>query len=210
MTTSELLILLKQWENVSLGDLALSLNGFMHSKMHKGDTGRLIEMLLGGQNSNSRAPDLEDLWLEIKTLPLQRNLKIIENTFLSSIPLPFCDGSLENSRLWYKISKILFVTILRAGKSPSYHDRIGKSFILDWNHDSIALNALKKDWNLLSSILLLEEYHLLDSTLGEILHVRPKARDAAHKVLVGRLKINPLGFYLRKTFLQPYVDRAFH
>ncbi len=206
---SDLFVFLKKWEKVSLYDLACYLHYPIKSKIDKGDTGHMIESLLGAQISNSRDPDLKNLGIEIKTLPICQDLHILENTFLSSVPLPFNEGSLLQSQLWKKISKIVFITIVRTQRAPSYEDYIGKTFILDWAAERKAFHTLMADWALLSSILLLEEYHFIDSTLGEALHIRPKARNALHSIRVGAVKMNPMGFYLRKKFLQPYVQQIY-
>ena len=53
----------------------------------KGFTGELLEILLGASAGNLPVPDFPQLKLELKTLPVDENLKPLESTFICHAPL---------------------------------------------------------------------------------------------------------------------------
>lgn len=173
----------------------------------KGWTGRLLEQWLGVTNLNESTPDLPEIGLEIKTLPVSHKGRVLEHTFLATIPFPFREGSFRRSRLYNKIQKILWIPIVRKEKRMSFQDQIGAAFIQDLEKDSEVLSKLTEDWDLLAGLLREESYRLISSEVGDILHIRPKAQNAAQKIWVGEQKINPMGFYFRKNYTQELIDK---
>ena len=197
---------LSLYEGCTLGQLHQELYGHIPKTMTKGLTGRLIERLLGVTNLNSSSPDLPELGLELKTLPLSPLLQVKEHTFISTISLPFWEGSFKRSRLHNKIQSILWIPIIRSGTKMSLLDRIGKEFLIRMDLETSGI--LEQDWNLLTGLLRQEQYTLISSHLGEILHIRPKAQSSAHFISIDGQQINPMGFYFRKSYTQGLVDRC--
>jgi len=85
----------------------------------------------------------------------------------------------------------------------SMEDRIGPAFIIDL--DPLSCVTFTKDWDLLAGFLRDEDYRMISSDLGEFLHIRPKAQNANHSVKVNGQRVNPMGFYLRKTYTQELI-----
>jgi len=193
------------YQGRTLGELHYNLYKSYPKTLTKGWAGRLIEDLLGVTNYNTAAPDLPDIGLEIKTLPLSPLLKVKEHTFISSISLPFLEGTFPRSRLHHKIQAILWVPIIRTQIKMSINDYIGKAFVVQI--DRTTFECLEQDWNSLTALLRQEEYSLISSHLGDILHIRPKAQNAAHRVHIAGQSINPMGFYFRKTYTQELINR---
>ncbi len=194
---------LRVYEGKSLAHLHRDLYGTLPLKMTKGFTGRLLEQLLEVTNLNESTPDFPEYGLEIKTIPIGSKGIVKEHTFLSTISLPFLEGTFRRSKLYHKIFKVLWIPILREGTYMSLHDQIGRSFIVELEESIIA--KLEGDWNLLTGLLREEAYPLISSDIGEILHIRPKAQNAAHMVCVNGQRVNPMGFYFRKSYTQELI-----
>lgn len=173
---------------------------------HKGSAGQIIEKLIGVKPNARPEPDIPSLGLEIKTLPISSSGQVKENTFLMSIQLPLSSGSFKRSTLFHKIRHILFVPIIRAHSYASLEDWIGKAFLYDLERDLVSFKTMEQDWDMLTNLLTEEEYHFIDADLGELLHIRPKARNAQHLQRVGAMAINPLGWYLRKKHTQQLIN----
>lgn len=177
-------------------------------KSHKGHAGQIIETLLGADGSNAKGPDLPDLGVEIKTLPINLDVKVMENTFVCCISLPFTETQFESSDFYLKAKRILFVPIIVKKKGSLSDKVLAEPFL--WELNGKDLSIIKQDWIELSSYLRLGSWSSINSTLGEILHIRPKAANSRElsmfQALGGHHRILPIGFYLRKSFTQSLVE----
>lgn len=78
----------------------------------KGFTGELLEIVLGATAENRPIPDFPKLGLELKTLPVDKNLLPLESTFFCHAPLTGIRHlNFENSALYSKIKRVLFVVV---------------------------------------------------------------------------------------------------
>lgn len=177
-------------------------------RLHKGFTGRLVENILGASSSNQALPDLPEWGIEIKTLPVSVKGLPLENTFINKISLPFKETLFEESMLWLKIKKILWVPVIGSRQTPMLEKIIGYPIL--WEPDTATVAFLKRDWQEITTYIRLGDFNQLNSQLGELLHVRPKAADASKKIY---LKINgydqsilPIGFYFRKALTQTIIE----
>jgi DNA mismatch repair protein MutH len=175
---------------------------------HKGLAGRLIEQALGATSCNKGLPDLPQWGIEIKTIPISEQGIPLENTFLNKITLPFRETSFEHSSLWAKIKKILWIPLIGHRSTPMLKKIIG--YPLLWEPDQPTLDLLKQDWYELTSYLRLGDFDQINSQVGELLHIRPKAANSDEKITLklgnSEQSILPIGFYLRKTLTQKIIE----
>lgn len=190
------------------------------SMLHaKGFTGQLIEILLGATAKSKPLPDFPELGLEIKTLPIDLQGNPLETTYVCTAslipkvsladlkdaphsqikpdPLDF-----KNSTVYKKLRHVLWLPILVPNKNLA--DRIiGSAFL--WQPNAEEYNALEKDWLELTEMLHTGEIDKVSSYYGEVLQIRPKARDASVTTIgLGetgeKIATLPRGFYLRTSF----------
>lgn len=177
----------------------------------KGDGGQLIEQLLGIQSSSTKGPDLPEIGLEIKTLPIDKEFRVLENTHICKITLPFSETDFFRSSLWLKTRHILFVPIIGQRKTPMCDKILAQPFF--WQAQSCDIECLKQDWFELSSLLRTGCFEKINAKIGECLHIRPKAahgQDLCTLKVQGQYqRILPLGFYLRKSFTQKLISRVY-
>lgn len=180
-------------------------------KNRKGDIGQIVEQLFGVKPSSYAGPDLPELGIEIKTLPVNLCGAVIENTYVNKISLPFRETDFEHSCLWQKIKKIIFVPVIGDKQDKLENRRLGQPFI--WEASGGEFRQLKQDWLDLTQYLRLGMWTLINSKLGEILHIRPKAahgRDLSTFDALGQEHcILPMGFYLRKSFTQLLIEKNY-
>ena len=180
-------------------------------KNRKGDIGQVVEQLFGAKSSSYAGPDLPEFGLEIKTIPISTSGQVIENTYLNKITLPFVETSFQQSLLWQKIRKTIFVPIIGDRQEQHKNKRLGQPFI--WEASRNEFRQLEEDWLDLTHYLRLGQWTLINSKLGEILHIRPKAAHGADlstfKALGQRHHILPIGFYLRKSFTQLLIEKNY-
>ena len=78
----------------------------------KGFIGELLEIALGASAKNQSIPDFPELGLELKSLPIDKNFKPLESTFVCHAPLMnIRDLNFKNSALYAKIKRVLFILI---------------------------------------------------------------------------------------------------
>ena len=180
-------------------------------KEDKGQIGQLVEQLMGVKSNSYAGPDLPEMGVEIKTLPLNSQGKVQEHTHIGKISLPFKETSFEHSSLWLKIQKILFVPIIAQRNNIMSEKILGQPFL--WEAGQEIKEQLKKDWLELSSFLRLGHFDEINSQIGEYLHIRPKASHGKDFIFFQQenntYHILPIGFYLRKSFTQQLIARNY-
>ncbi len=182
-------------------------------KGDKGWVGRLIERSLGAFSKNLPVPDFERLGIELKTLPVDRQGKVLETTYVTMVPLlDLEDRKWESSTVAHKLAKVLWVPIL-AERSIDISERMVGQAIL-WSPNVEELGQLKKDWR--SHIETIRDGYVesISARDGEVLQIRPKAAKALDRRWSvdedgGAIMTNPRGFYLRRSFTQNILDSHF-
>ena len=179
----------------------------------KGWIGQLLEAELGATGGNKAQHDFPDLSIELKTLPVSRQGKVRETTYVCTAPL---DGSMSNSweESWVRrtLSKVLWVPIIGETRTPPGERMVGSPLL--WRPSSEEETVLRKDWEALSEMISLGELWQLDAKKGLALQIRPKAASASEMTWMlddqaEWVQANPRGFYLRTRFTQALVDRNF-
>ncbi len=182
---------------------------------YKGWVGHLIEIALGATAGSKAERDFQSLGIELKTLPIDKNGKILETTFVSLAPLTQTTGLIwETSHVRYKLAKVLWIPVEGSRDVPLALRRIGSPIL--WQPNAEQERLLKRDWEELMDYIILGRVQEIDATLGEVLQLRPKAANS-RALTTGinergeTIKTLPLGFYLRKQFtqmiLQNYLER---
>lgn len=200
----ELLARAKDLAGRRVADLAAQLGaGLPSSTTHgKGFVGALVEAALGTTAGSKSEPDFVELGVELKTIPLDPTGAPRESTFVCTVPLAeIAELEFEESPLWKKLARVLFVPVEADG--PLGERRFGASFLFEPTADERA--ALRRDWDLLAGLLSTGAVDSIDASLGEVVQIRPKGRNASDRVLValgdeGLEETRPMGFYLRARF----------
>jgi DNA mismatch repair protein MutH len=199
----------------TLADLADGLGlpvpstGGVHTK---GWAGQIIERELGA--SGSQGPDFASLGVELKSVPVTTRLQPLESTAVCHIdPAAIAGESWATSYVRTKLSKVLFVALRVPAGSRSVGEREVALATL-WTPSRSQEAALRTDFE-----LFVRNYfrpgRAADITghLGEVLQVRPKARNArdrrdAHGPDGGAIRLGKCGFYLRPAFVAAILRAA--
>ena len=159
----------------------------------KGFTGELLEILLGASAGNLPVPDFPQLKLELKTLPVDENLKPLESTFICHAPL---------------INKLVFVL---APRNLPFAERKIMGFHF-FKPSTEELSLIKEDWEELMEMVSLGQVQQITARYGTIIQMRPKAADGSQLTdCIGpdgtMIKTRPRGFYMRRAFTQKLIDK---
>lgn len=171
-------------------------------RRHKGWIGDLIERGLGAMAGGRAGPDLPELGIEIKTIPVSDEGKPRESTWVCKVPLERGElGEWRDSPVRHKLMRVLWVPIIGGG--PPGHRRVGAPLM--WTPSADEEEALAEDWAVLSELISEGEVWQWRAHHGKALQIRPKAatRDDTVWVLDADsewVRTNPLGFYLRARF----------
>ncbi|GGW79997.1 DNA mismatch repair endonuclease MutH [Alteromonas halophila] len=214
-TTDELLDRCQAIAGLSLGELAKLAEVQIPADLsrHKGWPGMLIELWLGASAGSKPQQDFPALGVELKTLPIDASAKVLETTYVCYAPLIAQPGlTWESSNVRNKLQQVLWLPLEGDRQIPLAQRRIASGFLWSPSEQEDAL--LRQDWEELSERILLGEVASITARQGNALHLRPKAANGS--VLTDalneegeRIKTRPRGFYLRKTFTQALLNRAF-
>ncbi|NTS75533.1 DNA mismatch repair endonuclease MutH [Catenovulum sp. SM1970] len=177
----------------------------------KGWGGQLIEYHLGATAGSKPVPDFEHLGIELKTLPINQQGRVLETTFVCVAPLTGNIGQQwQTSHVCNKLKRVLWVPIL-AERTIPIADRIVGYPIL-WSPSDSEYNALKQDWEELMELICLGKVSEITAKHGQFLQLRPKAANAAIRTqAIGQdgepIMSPPKGFYLKKDFTQAIINR---
>ncbi len=190
----------------TLKEVALELNITIPNSLHhmKGFMGHLFEQLLGADAGCESRPDFTHLGVELKTLPVDAQLRPIESTYVCTVPLQQLHGLYwENSVAKQKLNHVLWVPILSDDPIPIAERKILQPFL--WQPTEEQEDILKTDFDELIELIAMGKLSSITASQGTYLHIRPKA--AHGKVLTqgideeGHLSNTlPRGFYLRNHF----------
>lgn len=177
----------------------------------KGAAGEMVERALGIAPSSRPEPDVPELGIEVKTLPV-RDGRVVESTWVcTAAPASIVHESWASSRARAKLARVLFVPI--DVSAPALLDRrVGTAFL--WSPDEDEERTLRSDWEDLADLVAQGLSSSLSARRGRALQLRPKAKDAS---VVRRFTApdgeswlaRPQGFYLRRAFVQGIVDARF-
>jgi DNA mismatch repair protein MutH len=181
-------------------------------KRAKGWAGQLIEKALGANAFNLDKPDFMELGIELKTLPLSPNGQVLGSTYICTAPIPNIDFEWEQSRVWRKMAKMIFVPIEADDHKPLALQRIGCAIF--WSPSMSIAKQLQQDWEELTELITLGQFEQLSAERGKYLQIRPKAANAKTFIQAinadgHTLSIVPKGFYLRTRLTQQIVNEHY-
>lgn len=178
----------------------------------KGWVGNLIETYLGANAGSKAEQDFSNLGIELKTIPVNKEGKPLETTFVSVIPLMANHGVIwETSHVKYKLSKVLWIPIEGERSIPLAERKVGKP--IPWTPTLEQEQQLKQDWQELMDMIALGQVEKITARYGTYLQIRPKAANG--KALTEAIGENgeiiltrPRGFYLKKSFTSQILQNS--
>lgn len=183
----------------------------LNLRKEKGWAGLLLEHVLGASAGSKPIPDFPDLGIELKSIPIDRNGKPLETTFVCVAPLTGLVGARwQNSHIKNKLARVLWVPVIAERSIPIAERIVGCPFI--WSPDEAEENALAQDWQELTDMIVLGNVENIHGKHGEFLQLRPKAANSQAKTKAfdnqGRpFQTLPRGFYLKTNFTQMLINK---
>lgn len=215
-TTHELMQRCHALAGFTLGQLAhqTSISVPADLKREKGWTGQLIELALGASSGSKAEPDFPELGIELKTLPISRQGKPLESTYVCVAPLTgITQQRWQQSWVCRKLSHVLWLPILAERDIPVADRVIGRGFL--WQPNPHQLQLLQQDWEELMELITLGGIDKICGAHGHALQLRPKAANS--KALTSAIGAHgepiqtlPRGFYLKSSFTQELLQQAFY
>jgi DNA mismatch repair protein MutH len=182
-------------------------------RRHKGWVGQLLERALGADAESLPEPDFRAIGVEMKTLPIDRNGKPRESTYVCTVPLnEGLEADWGLSWICRKLSRVLWLPIEAEPDIPLAQRRIGSPLL--WSPDEEQTQALQQDWEELGDRIRMGELESITARMGTVLQIRPKAansRARCHSVGADGEAIltHPRGYYLRPTFTHAILQRHY-
>ncbi|MET1254890.1 DNA mismatch repair endonuclease MutH [Aliikangiella maris] len=211
-TIDELMVRAESMSGRSIGEIAQLMQIEVPASLtrKKGWQGQMIEKFLGADSGNLSQPDFSLLDIELKTLPIDYNGKVLESTYVCVLNLynnldDETFGCWQLSAVYRKLQHVLWVPVARTAGQSVTEFRVATPFL--WRPSEAEMHLLKMDWENAIELVSLGKIDQLNARDGEVLQVRPKAANS--KVLTrttnrqGQLiETLPRGFYLRPQFTQ--------
>jgi len=180
-------------------------------RRHKGWVGQLLELALGADAESLPEPDFRAIGVEMKSLPIDRNGKPRESTYVCTVPLDEgMEPSWETSWICRKLARVLWLPVEAAPEIPLAQRRIGTPLL--WSPDEGETQALRQDWEELGDMIRMGELESITARMGTVLQIRPKAANS--KVTCESVGANgeaitthPRGYYLRPAFTHAILQR---
>ncbi len=208
-TEQELLHRTNQLVGQPLGSIMVEGKSF-----HKGAVGQWLEYALGADAGNASSPDFVALQIELKTLPIGKNGRPRESTFVTAISLAqITSETWATSRVYNKLQRVLWIPVEADDEIPLAERRIGQAFL--WSPNSSQMTILQKDWEEFSNRIALGQLETISAKDGVFLQIRPKGADG-RSLSVGwdeegnKIKTLPRGFYLRANFTTELYSMSNH
>lgn len=199
----------------SLGDLAAMAGLAIPAdlKRDKGWIGMLLELWLGASAGSKPEQDFAALGVELKTIPIDRQGRPLETTFVCVAPLTGNTGvTWETSHVRHKLKRVLWVPVEGERQIPLAERRVGAPLL--WSPDEDEEQQLRLDWEELMDMIVLGHVERITARHGEVLQLRPKAANS--KALTEAIGAHgepiltlPRGFYLKKNFTRALLARHF-
>lgn len=198
---------------LTLGEIAESLHIAVPAdlKREKGWIGLLLEQALGATAGSRPEPDFPQLGIELKSLPINRQGKPLETTFVCVAPLTGLVGATwHNSHIKNKLARVLWVPVISERSIPVNERIVGTPFI--WSPDKEEELAMALDWQELTDMIVLGEVENIQGKHGQVLQLRPKAANSQAKTQAFNKNGEPFmtlprGFYLKTTFTHALLQK---
>lgn len=176
----------------------------------KGFVGELLERALGATAGARDAPDFAEIGVELKTVPVDRDARPRESTFVCKVSFDAIGHeSWESSRVRRKLAHVLWLPVEAEPSVPIAERRIGSA--VRWVLGGEIERALRGDWEDLAGRLGAGDAPVVRAHEGALLQLRPKAAHSGIRELApaadgGSLSALPLGFYLRPVFTERILE----
>jgi len=183
-------------------------------KRDKGWIGILLELWLGASAGSKPEQDFAALGIELKTIPIDRQGRPLETTFVCVAPLTGNTGVVwETSHVRHKLKRVLWIPVEGERQIPLADRRVGAPLL--WEPSEEEERQLRLDWEELMDLIVLGQVDRIPARHGEVLQLRPKAANGkALTEAIGtegaRILTLPRGFYLKKNFTAALLARHFH
>lgn len=193
-------------------DLARKFNFVIPKNIeNKGYIGQIIEKIFGVYVANQAVSDFYNLGIELKTIPINKERKSLESTFICATSFIGINGVIwETSYLYYKLKRILWIPI-KINNAKSL-----KEYIIDlpflWSPNFKEEKIIKQDWEDIMYFITFGKIEKLNSKYGEILQVKKKSNNKSSLTQgIGeygqKIFISPRSFYLRKNFTNKLINK---
>lgn len=182
-------------------------------RRHKGWVGQLLERALGADAESLPEPDFRDIGVEMKTLPIDRNGRPRESTYVCTVPLDEgLEASWEQSWICRKLSRVLWIPVEAEPDIPLPQRRIGTPLL--WSPDQDETQALQQDWEELGDMIRTGELESITARMGTVLQIRPKAANSRVRCQsIGAdgeaILTHPRGYYLRPAFTHAILQQHY-
>lgn len=180
----------------------------------KGWLGKVLENILGASAGNLPAEDFLELGIELKSIPLKKNMEPAETTFVTYVPLTntTIESSFVNSTVFKKLKKILWIPFLGDKDIPFPQRIIFTPFL--WSPNQQEFTILKNDWDEHMEKISLGKIEIITAKQGIALQIRPKCSSGSSLTdAIGEegkiVKTRPRGFYLRTSFTKKIIFNAY-
>jgi len=213
---SQLLSYCEAIAGYSLSELAdiAGINTPENLRKNKGWVGQLIEWHLGASAGSKPEQDFKHLGIELKTIPIDSDGKVLETTFVCSTPiLNTTHLTWENSNIRNKLSKVLWLPVQGERKIPLAERLVGNGFL--WTASAQQEQLMRQDWDEIMEKIALGKIEQISARDGQVLQLRPKAANGqvvtdAYGEEGELIKVRPRGFYLKKAFTQHIINQQFN
>lgn len=182
-------------------------------KRDKGWIGILLEIWLGASAGSKPEQDFAALGVELKTIPIDRQGRPLETTFVCVAPLTGNSGvTWESSHVRHKLQRVLWIPVEGEREIPLADRRVGAPLL--WTPSAEEDQQLRMDWEELMDLIVLGQVERVTARHGEVLQLRPKAANSkALTEAIGAygepILTLPRGFYLKKNFTGALLARHF-
>lgn len=182
-------------------------------RREKGIVGQLLEVALGASAGSKAEPDFPHLQIELKTIPVDEQGRPLESTYVCVAPMTgFTVERFEDSWVYRKLSRVLWVPVLASRQIPLHQRVIGRAFL--WQPTEHELAILRQDWEELMELLRLGKLSQIKGQHGTALQLRPKGANSQARTNAldedgATVQALPRGFYLKTSFTSTLLQRAF-
>lgn len=182
-------------------------------RREKGIVGQLLEVALGASAGSKAEPDFPHLQIELKTIPVDEQGRPLESTYVCVAPMTgFTVERFEDSWVYRKLSRVLWVPVLASRQIPLHQRVIGRAFL--WQPTEHELAILRQDWEELMELLRLGKLSHIKGQHGTALQLRPKGANSQARTNAldedgATVQALPRGFYLKTSFTSTLLQRAF-
>lgn len=187
-------VLCKILKFIKIRDLVNITPNINKIKKNKGFIGQIVEKFFFIKNNNRQEVDIENLGIEIKTVPLNKYFLPKEKTYICNININDFKFEWKNSNLYKKLNTILWVPYQGCCKIPLYDKIIFIPFI--YKISPLEEKKIKREW------IEIVENHIYNKQINitslEYLEI---------KIKKSTLNKNYYAYYLNKKFTKMILKK---